>query len=218
MADYATARLNMVEGQVRPNRVTDAGLIEAMSSLPRELFVPKGMRGMAYVDENLPIGNDRFLIQPMVLARLLQEARITTSDVVLEIGCGPGYSTAVIARLANTVIGLECDPELAKAATGLFAQLGVDNTVVLEGPLPEGHAPQAPYQAIVLNGAVTAIPDVVLAQLSDGGRLVGVVRASSVVGKAVLVSRFGESFTERELFEASVPLLPGFEPRPAFQF
>ena len=218
MADYATARANMVEGQVRPNRVTDPLLIDAMATLPRELFVPKALRGMAYVDEDLPIGNSRYLLQPMVLARLLQGAQIQPGDVVLDVGCGPGYSTAVIARLANTVIGLECDPDLGRTATGLLAQLGVDNTVVLDGALTEGHPPQGPYQAIVLNGAVAEIPETLRRQLSDGGRLVGIVGASTVMGKAMLVSRFGDAYAERELFEAAVPYLPGFEPRPAFQF
>jgi protein-L-isoaspartate(D-aspartate) O-methyltransferase len=208
----------MVEGQVRPNRVTDSLIVEAMETLPRELFVPKSLRGMAYVDEDLPIGNGRFLLQPMVLGRLLQEAQIEPGDVVLDVGCGSGYSTAVIARLANTVIGLESDPELVHKATGLLAQMGADNTVVLEGPLSEGHPPQGPYQVIVLNGAAAAIPDGLRRQLSDGGRLVGIEQVSAFMGKAVLISRFGDAFSERELFEAAVPYLPGFEPRPVFEF
>ena len=218
MADYAAARTNMVEGQVRPNRVTDPLLVEVMASLPRELFVPKSLRGLAYVDEDLPIGNGRFLIQPMVLARMLQGAGIQPGDVVLDVGCGSGYSTAVIARMANTVIGLESDADLAKSATGLLAQLGVDNTVVLEGELTQGHPPQGPYQVIVLNGGVAGIPDRLRGQLADGGRLVAVMQRSSVMGKAILVSRFGDTFSERTLFETTVPYLPGFEPRPVFEF
>lgn len=218
MPDYATARHNMVEGQVRPNRVTEPLIVEAMETLPRELFVPKSLRGMAYVDEDLPIGNGRFLLQPMVLARLLQEAQIEPGDVVLDIGCGTGYSTAVIARLANTVIGLESDPELPQKATGLLAQIGADNTVVLQGNLRDGHPPQSPYQVIVLNGAAAEIPDALRRQLSDGGRLVGIEQVSPVMGKAVLISRFGDAFSERALFEAAVPYLPGFEPRPVFEF
>lgn len=218
MPDYATARHNMVEGQVRPNRVTDPVLVDAMETLPRELFVPKSQRGMAYIDEDLPIGNGRFLIQPMVLGRLLQEARIEPGDVVLDVGCGSGYSTAVIARLANTVIGLESDAELVKKATGLLAQVGADNTVVLESGLRDGHPPQSPYQVIVLNGAVAEVPDSLRRQLSEGGRLVAVVQKSVHMGKAVLISRYGDAWSERDLFEAAVPYLPGFEPRPVFEF
>src|SRR5690606_30153493 len=116
MKDYSAARFNMVEGQVRPNRVTDAALIDAMLEVPRELFVPEAVRAVAYVDEDVPIGGGRYLAEPMVFARLVQEAAIEPGDVVLDVGCASGYSTAVLARLAGTVVALESDPELARLA------------------------------------------------------------------------------------------------------
>lgn len=218
MSDYTIARLNMVDGQIKPNRVTDGALLDAFLEVPRELFVPKAMRGIAYVDEDIRIADDRWLTEPMVLGRLLQEARIGPDDVVLDVGCASGYSTAVIARLCNTVVAVENDPELARQATQLLAQLGADNAVVMEGALAEGHPPQAPYQCIVLNGAVAAVPETLTAQLADGGRLVAVVRSGSGMGRGTLFMRLGDSLSRRELFDAATPFLPGFQPRPAFQF
>ena len=140
----------MVEGQVKPNKVTDPAIIDAMLEIPRELFVPSAQRGVAYVDEDLPIGRGRYLIEPMVLARMIQEAEIGAGDVVLDVGCASGYSTAVMARLANTVVAVESDHEFAQQAGTLLSQLGVDNAVVMEGTLTAGYPAQAPYQRILV--------------------------------------------------------------------
>jgi protein-L-isoaspartate(D-aspartate) O-methyltransferase len=218
MPDYTVARLNMVEGQIKPNRVTDGALLDAFLEVPRELFVPKAMRGIAYVDEDIRIAGNRWLMEPMVLGRLLQESGIGPDDVVLDVGCGSGYSTAVIARLCNTVVAVESDPDLAHQATQLLAQLGVDNAVVMEGPPAEGHREQAPYQAIIINGAVAEVPEALTAQIAEGGRLGAVIRPGSGMGKATLFLRLGDTLARRELFDAATPYLPGLEPRPAFQF
>ncbi|MEQ9811796.1 MAG: protein-L-isoaspartate O-methyltransferase [Azospirillaceae bacterium] len=218
MTDYATARANMVDGQIRTNRVTDAALIAAFREIPRELFVPKAVRGIAYVDEDIPLGHGRFLMEPMIFARLLQEARIGQGDVVLDIGCTRGYSTAIIARVADTVVAVETRKDLANEATKNLAELGVDNAAIVEGTLEEGYPSQAPYDVIVIEGGVSAVPDRLFRQLGDGGRLVTVVRQPGAVGRAVLYLKTGDTISHRILFDANTPILPGFEPVPEFEF
>jgi len=218
LTDYTAARINMVEGQLRPNKVHDPRLVAAFINVPREQFVPKAQRGIAYVDEDIPVGNGRYLMEPMVLARLLQEARIGAQDMVLDIGCGTGYSAALIGRLAATVVAVESDAELAAQAAQNLMAVGVDNVVLMQGPLTAGWAAQQPYDVIVLDGAVTEVPAVLLDQLAEGGRLVAVLAPPGHVGHARLYQKIGGVVSGRVLFEAAVRLLPGFEPAPQFEF
>ena len=223
MADYAVARRNMIEGQIRPNKVTDGRVLAAMADVPRELFVPKKLQGAAYVDEDLAVAPGRYLMEPAVFARLLQAAAVTPNDVVLDIGCATGYSTAVLARLAATVVAVESDPGLVKTASALLAELAADNAVVIKGTLAAGYAKQAPYDAILLGGAVDEVPPAIADQLAEGGRLVAVVtgRASGLssgrssgrasVGEGVLMLRVRGVLSRRVLFDAALPPLPGFE-------
>ncbi|MDP7668889.1 MAG: methyltransferase domain-containing protein, partial [Rhodospirillales bacterium] len=154
---------------------------------------------------------------PMVLARLVQAADIGPGDLVLDIGCATGYSSAVLARLANTVVALESDTELAAAATRTLGELGIDTVAVVEGRLERGYPEQGPYDAILLNGAIPDVPDAIRGQLSDGGRLVAVV-ANGGVGRGVRVLRHGDHFARVELFDAATPALEGFAAPPAFVF
>lgn len=216
--DYAAARLNMVESQIRPNRVTDSRVIAAFAELPRENFVPKPLRGIAYVDDDIAIAKGRYLMEPMILARLVQAAQISPEDVVLEVGTGTGYGAAVMSRLAGTVVALESDPALVKAATTTLAALGIDNVAVVEGPLAAGYPRQAPYSVIVFGGGVAHVPPAISEQLAEGGRLVGVVGATGLNGRAVFGRRAGGVLSTRTLFDASTPLLPGFEREPGFVF
>lgn len=215
--NYAIARDNMVRSQVRPNKVTDERVLAAMSTLPRELFVPPALRGIAYVDEDIALGGGRFLMEPAVLARLIQAAEIGGGDVVLDVGCGTGYSAAILSSLANTVVALECDKALAARAGEILRELGIDNVVLLEGELADGYPKQAPYQAIVLDGAVEAVPARLGEQLADGGHLVAVVGVSSP-GRATVMTRTGGVASSRVLFEAAVGVLPGFAGEPRFVF
>ena len=215
--DYTAARHNMVESQIRPNRVTDPLVMAAMAEVPREAFLPKFLRGVAYVDDDIPLGNRRHMLEPLVLARLLQEAEIAASDVVLVIGCATGYSSAVLARMANTVVALESEPDLAEAATATLSDLGIDTVACVEGPLRDGYAKQGPYDVIFFCGAVPEIPAAIREQLSEGGRLVAVV-SGGPMGKAILVTRRDGLFSSLEKFDAATPLLPGFEPKPSFVF
>ncbi|MEQ9642794.1 MAG: protein-L-isoaspartate O-methyltransferase [Alphaproteobacteria bacterium] len=210
-------RLSMVNGQIRPNSMTDERVVAAMLAVPRELFVPKALRGVAYVDEDIPVGGDRYLMEPRVLARLLQAADIEPDNVVLDVGCTTGYSTAVLARLAGSVVAIESDAELGARAQALIAELSIDNAAVVIEPLADGYAEQAPYDVIVLGGAVDVVPAVLSEQLAEGGRMVLVKRARGV-GTAWLYRRDDGMVSGRELFDAQVMPLPGFERPTGFVF
>ncbi len=218
MSDFAAARFNMVENQIRPNRVTDARVLEAMADVPRERFVPKKLQDAAYIDEDLAIADGRFLMEPAVFARLVQAAAITPDDLVLDVGCGTGYSTAVLARLAASVVAVESDPQLVERASALLAELDADNAAVVEAPLEAGYPKQAPYDAIVLGGAVDEAPRALTDQLAEGGRLVAVVTGGSAVGRGEVMLRRRGGLSRRVLFDAAVPLLPEFRVERGFVF
>lgn len=218
MSDYAAARFFMVEGQIRPNKVTDHRLVEALMDVPREAFVPDAVRGIAYVDEDVPVGNGRYLMEPMIFARMLQEASVGEGDVVLDVGCATGYSTAILARLAATVVGLESDASLAERAKAALASVGAANALAVTGPLAEGYANQAPYDVIIFEGAVSEVPAAICGQLAEGGRMVVTVLGDRGLGEVRLYERTGTVVSSRVLFEAQPHLLPGLEPKPKFEF
>lgn len=208
--DYKAARHMMVEAQLRTNRVISPELIDALETVPRENFVPRQMAGGAYVDGAVPIGNGRSLMEPMVFGRLLQTAAIQKSDVVLDVGCASGYSAAVLSHVASTVVALEIDSELAGRASAALAQLGVDNVAVVTGPLTEGDAAHGPYDVIIVEGQVPAVPKALLDQLAEGGRLLAVLDEGAGPGRATLFTRFGGAISHRVIFDATAGRLPGF--------
>lgn len=223
MIDFATARRNMVGNQLRPNRVTAPALVQALLETPRELFVPERARHVAYVDEDIALqgstaDGSRWLMEPMVFARLLQAANIDKSEVVLDIGCGTGYGTAVLSRLATTVVAVESDARLSEAASVNLEKLRVDNVALISAPLTAGCPAQAPYGVIVFEGAIQGISDAIGAQLAEGGRLVAVLREGPGMGKAILALRRDGRLSHRVLFDAATPHLPGFAPEPSFVF
>lgn len=219
MTEYSTARHNMVESQIRTNKVTDPSIVDAFAAIPREMFVPKRLAGIAYVDEDLAVGGGRYLMEPMVLARLLQTALIGPADVVLDIGCATGYSTAVISRIASTVIGVESDPKMIEECTEALGVLEIDNAAIVEGALADGYAKQAPYDLIVIGGAVPAVPPSILDQLAEHGRLVTVLRdGPDSPGRAVLMERSASGVSSRVVFDAATPPLRGFERQAGFVF
>ena len=209
--DYAAARRNMVENQVRTNKVTNPVLISALESLPRENFVPEALMGVAYVDEALPLSGGRYLLEPMVLALLLQHAEIRPTDIVMEIAAGTGYSTAVLAKMASTVVAVEADKTLAERATANLVDSGVDNAAIMTGPLAGGYKKQAPYNVIIISGCVGEVPDSLMSQIADQGKLLAVVGSNGTPGKGTVFRRFGKSTSSSEVFEAGTPMLPGFE-------
>lgn len=216
--DYATARLNMVESQVRTNKVTDPKVVDALLAVPRERFVPEKLRGVAYVDKDLPLGGARSLLEPMVLARLLQAAQIKPSHRVLDVGAATGYSTAVLSRLALSVVALEEEPRLAEEARRNLHELMLNNASVVVGDLAAGHPKSAPYDVILVNGAVAGVPPAMKAQLAEGGRLAVVIKSGAGMGQATLFTRVGDSLSGRVIFDAGTPLLPGFVPQESFVF
>lgn len=219
----ARARHNMVESQIRTNKVTDEMLLAALRDIPRERFVPRAQQGIAYVDEDIPIGNGRYLMEPMVLARLLQEAEIGKDDIALEVGAGSGYASALLARLAGTVVALDREEDLVAAAGQNFSELGIDNAVAVQGELHLGYAKQGPYNVILLSGMVPDLPPELEKQLAEGGRLLGVFGgdggpAGQGMGRAMEHRKTGGVVSGRVLFDAATPMLPGFAREESFVF
>jgi protein-L-isoaspartate(D-aspartate) O-methyltransferase len=185
--------------------------------VPREYFVPAESRAVAYLDEDLPLGNGRHIMEPMALARLLQLADIEPSDKALVVGAGTGYSAAVLARIAQSVVVLENDAGLADKASKIMTELVIPNVTVVRGDLASGVPSKAPFDVILIDGSVTEIPMQLKRQLTDGGRLVAVVRQGPV-GRATLVNRVGDAFGSRADFDLITPYLPEFAPQPKFVF
>lgn len=223
MADYKAARENMIESQIRPNGITDGRVIAAFAAVPREMFVAKDRRSIAHMDEDVPLdglgsASPRALMEPMAFARLVQLAAISPGDFVLDVGCATGYSLAVIAHLAQSAIGIEQDAVFAEIAAEKLDKLEVSNAAVLNAPHASGCPDEAPFDAIVISGRIPIVPQALLDQLKDGGRLVAVV-GDDRLARAQLFTRHGTTFANRTEFDATIAALPGIEvERPAFTF
>jgi len=223
MADFSAARRAMVDGQVRTNDVTHPGIINAMLEIPREVFVPQSRAALAYLDRDVVIADDtatepaRYLMKPMVLARLIQAADPAPEDSVLVIGAGTGYAAAVMSRLAGKVVALEENESLFQRAQSALASLGSHNVTVIRGPLAGGAPASGPYDVILIDGGIETMPDRLCEELSPHGRLVAVV-SSGPLGKAKLFQPANGKCSGRELFDANAPVLPGFSLAPAFVF
>jgi protein-L-isoaspartate(D-aspartate) O-methyltransferase len=220
MVDFAAARRLMVDGQVRTADVTDLRLLAAMLELPRERFFPGDKAALAYLDIDVPVSDAgrpvRHLLKPMVLARLIQAAEIGESDRVLDVGCASGYSTALIAQLAASVVGLEQDDGLAKHASEALQAMAITNATIVTGPLTRGWPADGPYDAILLQGATEVEPTALFDQLKDGGRLTCVLGRGT--GTAMLYRMIDGEISGRPVFDAAAPVLPGFVRPPAFVF
>ncbi len=221
MIDFAAARRMMVDSQVRTSDVTDLRIIAAMLEIERERYVPESLKGLAYLDLDVPASQPeageqvRRLLKPMVLAKLIQAAAVRPDDHVLDVGCATGYSSAVLARLGNTVVALEQDPALARHAVANLASAG--NVTVVTGPLTLGWPARAPYDVVFINGATELIPHDLGSQLKEGGRLVAIV-GSAPVSRAMLCVSVAGNLSGRPIFDAGAPLLPGFAAPPSFAF
>jgi len=215
--DYTAARRNMVDCQILPNQVDDKRIIDALLEIPRERFVPDLLSGIAYVDENVPIGNGRCVMEAMVIARMLQMASLRPEDMALTIGCGTGYAVSILAKIVDTVVAVEPDKVLVQKATENFAALGLNNIAVIEGELSEGNLEQGPYDFIFFDGAVSSVPVTISDQLTENGRLAAIV-TDNRFSKACLYTRYGEFLAMREVFDAGTPLLPDFEKEEVFVF
>jgi protein-L-isoaspartate(D-aspartate) O-methyltransferase len=223
MTDFVAARRTMVDGQVRTSDVTDLRIIAAMLEIPRERFVPELQAALAYLDRDIEVTpgkrgkGARCLLKPMVLAKLIQAADVRETDRVLDVGCATGYSSALIARLAASVVALEEDRALAQAAGQKLKSLGVLNVSVVTGPLNEGWRVGAPFDVIVLNGTAENIPRSLSGQLKEEGRLVA-IEGRAPATRAMLYRRVGGEMSGWPVFDAGAPVLPGFAVPPAFVF
>jgi protein-L-isoaspartate(D-aspartate) O-methyltransferase len=228
MIDFERARASMVESQLRTDRVTNRRILSAFAMLPRERFVPEEKRQLAYSDASLEVWRSidgapaRFLLPPVVLARLIQLAAVEAKDAVLDVGCATGYSTAVLARLARIVTAVEAEPELAAPAREALQELGIANATVMEGALTHGAPEAGPFDVILLNGSVPKVPDSLLAQLKEGGRLCAIIAAGREghprQGKATLFVKVDAEASGLPHFDANARPLPGFAPSPSFTF
>jgi len=208
MTDFATRRTFMVDTQVRPSDVTKFPVIDAMLSVPREAFVPDEKREAAYVGENLDLGEGRVVLEARTLAKMLDALDIQNDDVVLDIGCGLGYSSAVIAKMADAVVAVE-EARFADEAQTLLSDQGYDNVAVVEGELREGATKSGPYDVIILQGAVETLPEAIEAQLDEGGRIAALWQEGSL-GVVRIGYKLDGRVNWRFSFNAGAPVLPGF--------
>jgi protein-L-isoaspartate(D-aspartate) O-methyltransferase len=215
MTDFATRRRMMVDTQVRPSDVTKFPIIEAMLAVPREAYVPRELREAAYLGENLAIAPHRVLLEPRTMAKLLDALDIQPNEMVLDLGCGRGYSAAVIARLAEAVVAVEDDAGLAAQAENTLAAENVDNAAVITGPLVQGAPKHGPYDVITVQGAIETLPPALADQLKEGGRI-GCLFMEGTLGTARIGYKVDGIVTWRYAFNASAPVLPGFEVQRGF--
>jgi len=216
---FSQARQTMVDCQIRPTKVTDENIINAFATVPREAFVGRNQRAIAYVDEDLPLPGGRCMMEAMVLARLIQALAVGKDDNVLVVGASTGYGAAIMARLAGSVIAVETRTQMVEKAQETLVSIGTDNAVAIKGRLTEGFANEGPYDAILIEGAVETMPERILEQLGNGGRLVAVWRPEdAAVGVASIWTKAGNEFVRKPLFDAQVPVLDEFRCKRDFVF
>jgi protein-L-isoaspartate(D-aspartate) O-methyltransferase len=214
--NYNKARQNMIDGQIRVNRVNSPRIVDVISSVPREIFVPKNLEGTSYIDKDIDIGSGRYLMDPMVFSRFLQELNVHEDDAVLDIGCGTGYSTILFAHLAGGVIGIDQEPTFVEQANQHATSLGVVNAAFFVENHISGYMQNAPYNVIFIGGAVEYIPQTMFDQLADGGRL-GVVEYEQNIGRAIIYEKQGDKILKRVICDANVKPITGFELKSEFK-
>jgi protein-L-isoaspartate(D-aspartate) O-methyltransferase len=217
MSTFAAQRLNMIDAQVRANDVTDPRIHAAMSEVAREKFVPAAQRALAYADVPVEVSPGRYLLDPRTFAKMLALSGVCPEDKVLDVGCATGYSSAVLARLAHTVVALEQDANLVRLSSELLPAAGAANAVPTQGVLSQGIKAEAPYDLIFVNGAIQAPPEALLSQLAEGGRLVAIL-SEGVRSHAVKFVREQGRIGSWAAFDATVPTLVGFSKTVGFVF
>lgn len=216
---FDNARKAMVESQIRANKVIDDAVIDAFSSIPREHFVPKTMRDIAYIDEDLSLSGGRYVIEPMVMARLIQAADLKPSSSVLVVGTGSGYGAAILSKIVSSVIAIDSRAAMVQKAEQNLENLEIGNVAVIQAKLQDGYLEESPYDAIFIEGAIECVPENLVTQLGPKGVIAAVWRpAGSHIGSASLWSQNAGDVTRRDLFNAQVPVLDEFKAKPSFVF
>ncbi len=216
---FAIDRKTMVDSQLRPSKVNSPNVLEAFLTIPREEFVGKQQRAIAYIDEDLPLPGGRSLMEPMVLARLVQSLEVQADNNVLIVGAATGYGTAIIASLAGSVIAIEARASLVEKAQDALVSIGVDNAAIVKARLVDGYPDEGPYDCILIEGGVESVPENLLQQLAPKGVLAAVYRKpNSPIGVASLWTRSGKKFVRTPIFDACVPNLVEFTSKPEFSF
>lgn len=216
---FSALRKAMVDSQIRPNKIIDSRVITAFSTVPRELFVNKSMQNIAYIDEDIHLSGGRFIIEAMVMARMIQALMLENSHSVMIIGAGTGYSAALLSSFVTSVIAIETRTQMVEKAQQSMAALDIGNVAVIKGRLQDGYASESPYDAILIEGAVEQIPDAIVKQLTPSGRLLAVWRPDqSDVGEACLWQNANGAVSRTALFTAQVPVLDEFRAKPKFVF
>ena len=216
---FEALRKAMVDSQIRPNKVIDDRVIAAFMNVPRERFVSKNMQNLAYIDEDIHLSGGRFIVEAMVMARIIQTLALDDTQSVMLIGAGTGYTAALLSSLAASVIAIETRAQMVEKAQQAVAGLDIGNVAVIKARLQDGYASEAPYDAIIIEGAVEHMPQSLLDQLADGGRLAAIWRPDGTqAGEACIWHKIGDAVSRTPLFTAQVPVLDEFRAKPKFSF
>ena len=218
MPDFDRLRQTMVDTQLRTNKVRDERILDSMAEIPREKFTPRDVSSLAYLDEDIPIGPNRAMIEPMILARMIQATDLNSEEVVLDVASGTGYSAAVLGRIARVVVAVESDDEMVQKSSQQMVELGMDNVVVEKGPIEFGWSEQAPYDVILVNGSCGAVPETYFEQMSEGGRLCAIKKEENGIGSAWLWMKQNGTVSGRRLFDANIFDLPELKCEVGFSF
>ena len=215
--NFNILRKNMVDSQLKPNKIINEDLINAFLKVPREIFVTKKNINQSYIDDNIDLSKNRFLINPMIISRLIQSLEIEKNDTILVLGSNVGYTSVILSYLCNTVIGIESIKSFCEFSSNVLLKLDVNNVAIIKGKIENGFPDQTPYENILIEGGVNFVPDVILSQLTENGKLVTVEIDKNNIGKAVIYKKKKNNISKRYLFDAYVPLLDVFKHKISFK-
>ena len=210
MDKFVIARDNMIKGQILPNNIKELSVVESMSNVPRNLFVPEKYKSLSYADTNISLNESRFLISPMIFAKMLQAAVVSKDSVVLDIACGSGYSSAVLSMIAKKVVAIESNADLASKANLILRSLNLTNVIILNDQMSLGSPESAPYDVIFINGSISKTPEILLSQLAEGGRLVTAFNNKKFGGSIVLYTKEQNQIKRNDIFYVEVPPIDDF--------
>lgn len=210
MEAFEIARINMVKSQILPSNITNEVLIDVITEIPRHIFIPENKQGIAYIDGSLLVGNGRYILAPMIFAKMIEALDIKGSESVLDIACGTGYSSAVMANLCKKIVAVESSTDLASKAHLNLNKLGVDNVIIISNSLADGHEEGAPYNIIFINGAVSKVPQGLFNQLAENGKLITIISKTPNSGSIILYKKTNGAISSSEIFDVNQPVIEDF--------